>query len=653
MAIVKMNKFTLLTFESKKEELLRRIQGFSNVEFVNLQDENIIENNEVLQTLSKDDIDSKYAEYEENLSKAKFALEFLKNYMPKKSAIKAMQENRGTLTLDELDQKVEESNWEEIYEKIKEKEEQLAALDAEVVSLEGEIEILRPFETLDTDFSSIKELKMVSHFIGTIAKQYEETLLEGLSNSYVEIISRDSNDINFFILTNKENEEEVSEVLRGYGFSAFKTEHTEVPMKLITDFMHKIEELKSRKFFVEEELSGFEEDMKVMELVYEYNNNKVILQKSHSNFLKTETMVTIQGWNPVDTNEELKSICEETLKDEYYLNFEEVKEEEIDEVPIKLKNGMLGKAFESVTEMYSFPKYNELDPTPFLAPFYLIFFGMMVADVGYGLITLIASIVALKVLNLDEDKRNFAKFFFYLSIPTIAFGLIYGSFFGDIIKFNGLIDPSKDVTTILIASLVLGIIQIFVGLGIKAYTLIKMGKPLDAFYDVGAWVITLVSTAVFGLSGTLGLPSIAKNIALIAMIIGMIIIVLTGGREEESKGARLGQGLYSLYGITGYIGDLVSYTRLMALGLAGGSIAGALNLLIDTLPGVAAILVGPILFILFHIFNLLLSLLGAYVHTARLQYVEYFSKFYEGGGKPFRPFKTSDKYVKIIKTKSN
>ena len=647
MAIVKMNKFTLLTFESKKEELIRKIQGFSNVEFVNLQDENIIEKNEVLQNLSKDDIDSKYAKYEEDLSKAKFALEFLKNYMPKKSVIKAMQESRGVLTLDELDQKVEKSNWVEIYEKIKGKEQQLAALDAEVVKLEGEIELLSPFETLDTTFNSIKELKMASHFIGTIARQYEETLLENLSNSYVEIISRSSNDINVFILTNKENEEEVSEVLRGYGFSAFKTEHTEVPMKLITDFKHKIEELKSKKFFVEEELSGFEEDMKVMELVYEYNNNKVMMQKAYGNFLKTETMVTIQGWNCVENNEELRSICEETLKDEYYLNFEEVKEEEIDDVPIKLKNGILGKAFEQVTEMYSFPKYNELDPTPFLAPFYLIFFGMMVADAGYGLIVLIASIVALKVLNLDEDKRNFAKFFLFLSIPTIAFGLMYGSFFGDAIKFKGIIDPTSQVTVILVASIVLGVIQIFVGLGIKAYTLIKMGKPLDAFYDVGAWIITLVSIGIVGLSSMLGLPAIAKTIAIVAMIFGMVTIVLTGGRTEETKGARIGQGLYSLYGITGYIGDLVSYTRLMALGLAGGSIAGALNLLIGTMPGVAAIVAGPILFILAHIFNLLLSLLGAYVHTARLQYVEYFSKFYEGGGKPFTPFKTSDKYVKI------
>ncbi|MDZ5034880.1 V-type ATPase 116kDa subunit family protein, partial [Clostridium perfringens] len=156
----------------------------------------------------------------------------------------------------------------------------------------------------------------------------------------------------------------------------------------------------------------------------------------------------IQGWIAQEDTEKLKSICSEILKDDYYIEFEEVKEEEIDDVPIKLKNGELVSAFESVTGMYSYPKYNEIDPTPLLTPFYLIFFGMMVADAGYGLIVLIGSGLALKFLNLDDSKKDFAKFFFYLSIPTIFFGLIYGSAFGDAIKLpTQIIDTNKDVNT--------------------------------------------------------------------------------------------------------------------------------------------------------------------------------------------------------------
>lgn len=648
MAIVKMNKFTLLTFESKKQKLLREIQGLSNVEFINLQDDEFLEKYEELKSLAKDDIDLEYSKYEENLSKAKFALEFLKKYVPKKSGLKSLQEEKLTLTLDELDEKVKASKWEESYNKAKEKEAELANLDSNITKLQAEIDTLIPWQDLDVAFSEIKDLKNTSYFLGTIAKSYEDTLLEELSNAYVEIISRSSNDINILILSNKEDSENVSEVLRGVGFSAFKTEHKDVPMKLILEFKHQIEELQSKKFFIEEEIASFEEDLKKLELAYDYFVSKVERVKVSTNFLKTKNICAIQGWIAQEDNEELKSICSNTLKNDYYIEFEDVKEDEIDDVPIKLKNGELVSAFESVTGMYSYPKYNQIDPTPLLAPFYLIFFGMMVADVGYGLLVLIGAALALKFLKLDEGKKDFAKFFLYLSFPTIFFGAIYGSFFGDIITLpTQIIDTNKDVMTIVILSLALGVIQIFFGLFIKVYSLIRIGKVKDALLDPGSWIITLLSIGGIAAVKFLKLPNILGNIFIGTAIIGAILIVIGGGREEKSTGAKIGQGLYSLYGITGYVGDLVSYTRLMALGLAGGSIAGALNLLIHTLPGVAAIVIGPILFVLFHIFNLGLSLLGAYVHTARLQYVEYFGKFYEGGGRPFKAFKVSEKYIKI------
>lgn len=648
MAIVKMNKFTLLTFESKKQKLLREIQGLSNVEFINLQDDEFLEKYEELKSLAKDDIDLEYSKYEENLSKAKFVLEFLKKYVPKKSGLKSLQEEKLTLTLDELDEKVKASKWEESYNKAKEKEAELANLDSNITKLQAEIDTLIPWQDLDVAFSEIKDLKNTSYFLGTIAKSYEDTLLEELSNAYVEIISRSSNDINLLILSNKEDSENVSEVLRGVGFSAFKTEHKDVPMKLILEFKHQIEELQSKKFFIEEEIASFEEDLKKLELAYDYFVSKVERVKVSTNFLKTKNICAIQGWIAQEDNEELKSICSNTLKNDYYIEFEDVKEDEIDDVPIKLKNGELVSAFESVTGMYSYPKYNQIDPTPLLAPFYLIFFGMMVADVGYGLLVLIGAALALKFLKLDEGKKDFAKFFLYLSFPTIFFGAIYGSFFGDIITLpTQIIDTNKDVMTIVILSLALGVIQIFFGLFIKVYSLIRIGKVKDALLDPGSWIITLLAIGGIAAVKFLKLPNILGNIFIGTAIIGAILIVIGGGREEKSTGAKIGQGLYSLYGITGYVGDLVSYTRLMALGLAGGSIAGALNLLIHTLPGVAAIVIGPILFVLFHIFNLGLSLLGAYVHTARLQYVEYFGKFYEGGGRPFKAFKVSEKYIKI------
>lgn len=645
MAIVKMNKFTLLAFESKKDILLEKLQGFSEVEFINLQNEDYLEDHEELKELMKDSVDSKYARSEEDLSKVRFTLEFLKKYVPQKSGLKAMREGKRALTLEELKAEVENSAWEELYEKVKEKDVHLANLDNEKTKLEGEIDSLKPLEGLDVSFEELNSMN-TPYFLGSVAKQYEDELVSGLSKGYIEIISRDNQDVYFLALANKEDKEEIEEVLRGFGFSAFKTERTETPIKVIHTNMDRIEKIEGEKFLIKEELSALDEEVKYLELAYEYYHNEYTRTLVNTNFLKTDKVSLIQGWVAYSDNDELTKIVKDTLGEDYYLSFAEVKDEEIDDVPIRLKNNDLNKSFENITEMYSLPRYNEIDPTPLLAPFFLIFFGMMVADAGYGLLILIGSLVALKVFNLDDSQKQFAKFFMYLSIPTIIFGFIYGSFFGDFINLDGvkLIDPSKDVNTILVASVVFGVIQIFFGLGIKAYVLIRDGRPLDALYDVGSWVLTLVSIGVFAM-GSGALATIGKY----GMIVGMIAIVLTQGRHMKSVGGKLGQGLYALYGITGYVGDLVSYTRLMALGLAGGSIAGALNLIIGMFPTVALIILGPVIFILAHIFNLGLSLLGGYVHTCRLEYVEYFSKFYEGGGRPFEPFKTLDKFIKIKK----
>lgn len=647
MAIVKMNKFTLLSFESQKDNLLKKLQGFREVEFINLQNDEYIQGKEALEGLLKDEVDSEFAKCEEDLSKARFALEFLRAYVPQKSGLKAMREGKRTLTLTELEEVVNKSNWIDIYSMLKEKEVHLANLENEKTKLEGVIDSLKPLEGLDVSFEDLKSMK-TPYFLGSVSKQYEEELKSSLEDYYLEIISKTNDDIFFLCLAYKDNEEDVEEILRGLGFSAFKTEQNETPIRVIHQSMDRIEKIESEKFFIKEELETLEEEVETLELAFEYFSNVYSRKTVKNNFLRTEKVSLIQGWIATSDNNDFEKVIKDTLGEDYYLAFEDVKEEEIEEVPIRLQNNDLNKSFESITEMYSLPRYDEIDPTPLLAPFFLLFFGMMVADVGYGVLLLVGSIIALKAFKLDDGQKQFAKFFFYLSFPTIIFGLIYGAVFGDLIKLPALIDTNKDVTTILIMSVVFGVIQIFFGLGIKAYVLIRNGRPFDAFCDVGSWVITLVSIGVFGYGAFAGNP-LVKTIGMWCMIIGMVLIVLTQGRHMESVGGKLGEGLYALYGITGYIGDLVSYTRLMALGLAGGSIAGAINLIISMFPGVAFFIFGPLVFILGQIFNFGLSLLGAYVHTCRLEYVEYFSKFYEGGGKPFKPFKTLDKYIKIKK----
>lgn len=652
MAIVKMKKFTLLAFESQRAELLEKLQAFAEVEFINLQDNDFLESNEDFKDLSKEGLDSEYAECEEKLSKAKFALNFLKEYVPQKSGLQALKEGKVELTLKELEEKVLNSNWEAIFDKVKEKEAKFNKLDNEKTKLQSTIDSLSPWENFDASFEDLESLKIPT-FLGSIPKQNEESLSSELADCYFEIVSSNNDETFFFVMCDTEQKEEVNEKLRALGFSQFKTEEKVTPLKTIHDSIDRMAKIDSEKFFIKEELADFDEEYKTLELVNEYYENMIVRKEATGNFLKTENVMVIQGWLAADDEKELINVVKKVAGDEAYLTFEDVKEDEYDKVPTKLKNNELCTCFESITEMYSTPKYDEIDPTPLLTPFYLLFFGMMVADMGYGLLMILATGFVLKKFKLDEGTKKFIKFFFYLGFPTIGFGAIYGAFFGDLIpSLPRLIDTNKDITTILILSIVLGAIQIFCGLGIKAYMLIKAGKPLDAFYDVGSWVITLISLAVVLVGAFVGgVPSIVKTIAIVLMIFGMVVIVLTNGRGAGSKAAELGQGAYALYGITSYVGDLVSYTRLMALGLAGGSLAGAFNMIIGLFSSniVALILFGPLLFVFGHIFNLALSLLGAYVHTCRLQYVEYFGKFYEGGGRAFSPFKAEEKYINLKK----
>lgn len=651
MAIVKMNKFTLLTFESKKEALLERLQAFASAEFINLQDENLLESNEVLKDLTKDSVDSDIAKWEEQLSKVKFALQFLNNYVPKQSLIKSLRQEKLSLTMEELENKVLNSNWEEVYDKVKGREEKLAKLENEKTKLQGNVQSLKPYEAFNAPLSTLKELKATSYFLGSVANQYSESLQSDLNDCYVEIISKNNNDTYFFALANKDNAEVVEEALRGVGFTPFKTDENETPLKLIHDYNERLSLIDSDKFIIKEELAGYDEELKTIQLAYEYYNNLVSRKSISSKFLKTESTTLIQGWVPVKENEKLTKIAGEVLGEEYYLNFEEVKQEEIDDVPIQLENNDLNASFEDVTSMYALPKYDDVDPTPFVTPFYLIFFGMMVADAGYGLLMLIGTLCALKFFHFDDGMKKMIKFFMYLSFPTIVFGLIYGSFFGDLLPIKGLIDTNTDVMTILAMSVVFGAIQIVFGLCIKAALLIRMGKKTEALMDVGSWLLSLFSIGGVVAASMLNIP-VLKTISIAGIVIGFLAIVLTQGRQMESKGGKIGQGLYELYGITGYLSDLVSYTRLMAIGLSGGSIAGAINMIMNMVTDngnsiIGMILFGPLIFIIFQTVNFLLSLLSGYVHTLRLTYVEYFSKFYDGGGRAFEPFESKNEYIRL------
>jgi V/A-type H+-transporting ATPase subunit I len=286
-----------------------------------------------------------------------------------------------------------------------------------------------------------------------------------------------------------------------------------------------------------------------------------------------------------------------------------------------------------------------------MGPFYCFFFGMMVSDAAYGLVIALITGIILKKYKLEGTLAKMIKLFFFCGLSTLLWGSMFGGWFGDILPvvtggrinippiwFNPLDDPMK----LLIWSMIFGGIHLFTAMGIKAYMLIRDGKPFDAIFDVGSWYILLIGLPLLLLGGTLA--QVGKYMA----IIGAAMLILTQGRNDKNIIKRLLSGVLSLYDVTGYLSDVLSYSRLLALGLGTGVIASVINTL-GTLFGfnVLGIIVLVIVFIGGHTFNIAINALGAYVHSSRLQYVEFFGKFYEGGGKRFEPFKRNSKYITL------
>ena len=636
MAIVKMKKFKLFALEKDRKSLLKELQKFSYVHFVKTKEDD--------ESLKEIEFNQDMTVIKEKSQKVKWMLNYFSKLFPKDTK-KEIDESSVKETLFVLvEQQASKYDFSNDYENLANISGEIDSNKEEIANLETYRKELSKWLNIKESLGNLKAFKTAKFFLGTVVKKNFEPLKDKLRNfehTYIEEISDESSQINIMLLTSNTEEKELKNELKTYSF-------TETNFDFDTSFNEEYEKIKNR----EEELKKANEKLKekvekLLKLIpklliqKEYLDNALMRETVVSNFKATDTVNVIEGYIPLDMEEEFKKIVNKNSNKSNYLEITEVDKDD-EEVPILLKNSGITGLFASITQMYALPKYNEIDPTAILSIFYWIFFGMMVADFAYGLILFILSGLALMIGKFDENKRKFLKFFFALSFSTMIWGLLYGSAFGDLIKLpTQVLDSSKDFMSIFILSIIFGAIHLVIALGIKAYILIKNGHFMDVIYDVFLWYLTLTSLIILLLAGRFGLSEFTKNIFIACAVIGMLGIVVFGARDAKTLVGRIGGGLYSLYGITSYIGDFVSYLRLMALGLAGGFIASAINIIVKMLvsKGILGIILGVVVFTLGQSFNIFLSFLSSYVHTSRLTYVEFFSKFYEGGGKAFKKFR--------------
>ena len=655
MAIVKMSKFDLVVFAEQRAKVLKKLQKFKEVNFVDIElhDENGELSKDAVEGVTKYVNNEELTHIDERLYQLSNAISLIKKYDERKTRLRDVIHGNENYTFDELAKKALSYDWKKVSSELNKIGTQYSQIKSEISKKYMRYDEIDLWERLDVNPKELKNLKKVNTFLGTVPIKLKGTFIDGISEldkTYYEELKIVKDEVYYLVISSIDESEKqkLAEVFRNSSFTVENLDIDAVPQDYKNGLQKEISELKKEKRRLKAQIKTYSEDLTDLQAVYEYMQNKKLRIVESEKLAQTENTILIKGWIPTEKVSEFEKVIKDEAGDNYYLTFTDADRDDAT-VPIKLKNGKVASTFENLTGMYAYPRYNEIDPTPLFTPFYILFFGMMGADVGYGLVLLLATMFVLKVVNLSSQMRKSIKFFFYLSFSVIFWGLLYGSYFGATIPgMWRLVDPASQYNDLLIGSILFGVVHIFVGLAIKAYMLIRDGKSLEAVYDVLFWYMALIGGMLFLIFKLMNLSAVVANVSMWVMIAGMAGIVLTGGREAKGVGAKLGGGLYSLYGISSYVGDFVSYSRLMALGLSGGFIASAINMIAGMISGswVGMIFI-PVILIAGHLFNMFLSFLGAYVHTSRLMYVEYFGKFYEGGGKPFKDFRTENKYINL------
>lgn len=664
MAVLQMQRISICALKRDRKKVLEILQRTGVIEVNDMLEEDSV--------FVKTDASSSEAVFERNEQEAKSALEIINTYEPESKSMLSMFEGRKEVSAEEYDAfSVKHNEVAHIINKLMTLGKVIAESKAEVLRLQLQIEALTPWNSLDIPLC-FEGTNFTSAFIGTLPNAWTldkiyEQLCE-FTPINVDIISESREQTCIFVLCEKSKTEQVAEKLKSNGFSYPAVSCKENPLEQVKIYNDSIKKYEQTIDETIKEILTYSDRREDIKFFSDYQSMRVEKYSVISRLLQSKSVFILTGYVP---GKEVSYITELLKEYEVEIVAEETNDEE--DVPVVLSNNAFSAPLEGVIESYSLPSKGEIDPTMLISIFYYAFFGLMLSDAMYGvIISLACGFVLLKFKNMEDSLKKSMKMFFYCGISTIVWGVVFSSYFGDVVSVVASTFFGKEVTIpalwinplddgapmkILVLSLALGIIHIYTGMGAKFYQCIKNKDIKGAIYDVVFWILLLSGCIIKGLSAQtfvnmIGLkfvlPAEVGNVAIIIAGVCAIGIFLTGGRSSKNWGKRLLKGAYELYGVTSYLSDVLSYSRLLALGLATGVVCTVVNK-IASMPGKGV--VGAILFVIIFVFGNLLNLginaLGAYVHTNRLQYVEMFGKFYEGGGRKLEPFSAKTKYFKI------
>lgn len=656
---MKMKTVRIVALREDRKRLLEHLQDSALIQ-VKKRDKD-------LDGFSRIDMTSQMQIFERNVVLTEQALKILDKFSREKSGLLASFKGRQEVDPDEIGVIASKSSEVmRVCNTIIELNKTIVDNNAEKVRINTSLNQLEAWKSLDIPLNT-RDTKSTAVFIGSLPRSLTEEQLKSeiaAENQKLEFeveIEYSADNMTCLVLFAPISQKSMAEdVLRTLGFAKPMSPTHHIPKVKAEKLNKKLEDIevaneKAVKDIVS--LAQKREEIKVTQDYFRIRADKynVISELDH-----TRHLFVIDGYIPEEDCDKLQKLCDRIAV--CYVEFGEAE----DDAPVKLKNNRFAKPAQNILTMYAAPNHVDIDPTPILAFFFYFFFGMMFSDAGYGLLMVVAIGIVLKVFKPDERMRDNLKLFQYCGISTMIWGLIFGSIFGDAPAslynyFTGsnitmaqilpwpTLDAQKDALLLMVISIAFGLIHILVGMGCKFYVCFKSKDYAAAFFDTGLWMLMLVGFAVLavGMMTSQIILYIGAGIA-IASAIGLI---LTQGRKKKGIGKVIG-GVASLYDITSYVSDLLSYSRLLALGLTTGVMAQVFNML-STMFGksIMGFIFMVVIMLVGHAINIGLNALGSYVHTMRLQYVEMFSKFYEGGGQEFEPFSLKSKYIKIQEDK--
>lgn len=631
MALAPVEKIEIVASLAIKDKLLLRLQEAGAVEIKEVEEELALERVAPFQTL------------EPLLFRLRQAIRFL-SLRKKSSLVEKGLKPRMCLTqaerLNILSQDVEA-----LIAPVENLEAEFREITAEVKALEKEKEVLLPWTELDLDLEELQGTRAVEVFLGRLNRSSLPAVatLEAEGPLWFKPVMVDKKTVYGLFLVYHCLREEVEEKLRNLGvvFIYFpdsllkEAQPGDKVRELISRLEAKIERLKQKLLLVEEEIKLRAEHLPQLSIALDVWENEQQRINCLSRLGQTEKTVLIQGWVASARLAELQAKLAPLAAEIEVFHSPAAAEEE---PPVILSNPTVIQPFQIITQLYGYPRPGTMDPTLPLAPFFFLFVGLCVSEAGYGLLVSLLSLFYLWKVKPRGSVALFGRLMFFLGLATVVLGTLVGGWFGFPIRQLLLIDPLTQPVSFLVLSLALGFIQVWFGTLLNALSRLRKGKNIAGGLTQFGWLILLPSIVIFGL----------KKISLFAFmaLFGSLLVVLFASPKRNPVLRILG-GLYGLYDISKYLGDILSYCRLLALGLSTSVIAMVVNTLCATAIKIPVIgwVAAPVVFLGGHLFNLAISFLGGFVHSMRLQFVEFFTKFYESGGRPFRPLAFEGKYV--------